>query len=181
VLGHTASHCKKSGAQEVERVRKITASTFAERRAQEQKPPNGYAVPPLYKAGGGRHGRTESRGQFAALDDSEDETDAADRISKKQAKKEAKAQAAKEAAEAAVKAIQDSEKAKRYLSALLGIGKKTAAAGSAPTTVSATMTLTKHSLSLVNASKTAPKPLRNYKCWADAEEDEEDNISDLSN
>jgi len=180
VLGHTASHCKKSGAQEVERVRKITASTFAERRAQEQKPPNGYAVPPLYKAGGGRHGRTESRGQFAALDDSEDETDAADRISKKQAKKEAKAQAAKEAAEAAVKVIQDSEKAKRYLSALLGIGKKMPAAAG-PTTVSATMTLTKQSLSLVNASKTVPKSMRIYKCWADAEEDEEDNISDLSN
>jgi len=123
--------------------------------------------------------RPKTGGLFAALDDSDDEVDTL-RISKKQAKKAAKAQEAKEA-EAAAKAIESSREATRYLSALLGVGKKTTCFASGPcVTVTGTMTLTKQSLSQMIA-QTPMKQVKVYKCWADAEEeDEDDNMSCLS-
>jgi len=166
-LGHTASHCKKGADEEAAQLRnRALAERAARIRAIEEKKQSTAPTAPA---------RSKTGGLFAALDDSDDEADAL-RISKKQAKKAAKAQAATDAAQAAAKAIVSSREATRYLSALLGVGKKTNAASVA---VTGTMTLTKQSLSQMIAS--APNPIKVYKRWTDAEDAEEsDDEDDMS-
>lgn len=171
-LGHTASHCKKGADEEAARLRnRALAERAARIRAIEEKKQSTAPTAPS---------RPKTGGLFAALDDSDDEADAL-RISNKKAKKAAKLQAATDAAEAAAKAIESSREATRYLTALLGVGKKTSCFASGPSvTVTGTMTLTKQSLSQMIAS--APNPIKVYKrwTWTDAEESEDEDADDIS-
>lgn len=176
-LGHTASHCKKGADEEAaqlrnqalaERMYRVNSRAIQQNKAASASAPTAAAP-----------SRSKTGGLFAALDASDEEANTL-RISNKKAKKAAKAQAATDAAQAAAKAIVSSREATRYLSALLGVGKKTTCFASGPSVaVTGTMTLTKQSLSQMVAQ--TPKPIKVYKCWADAEEsDDEDDMSCFS-
>jgi hypothetical protein len=169
-LGHTASHCKKGADEEAAQLRNQALAErmyrVNSRAIQQNKAAASAPTAPV---------RSKTGGLFAALDDSDEEANTL-RISNKKAKKAAKAQAATDAAQAAAKAIVSSREATRYLSALLGVGKKT---NTASVAVTGTMTLTKQSLSQMIAS--APNPIKVYKRWTDAEDAEEsDDEDDMS-